>query len=132
MVNFEDSFAVLGLPTDEELFLPSGDSDHAEEDKGGVSGHRLRPKRIPRKTIEKRKQEDIALDAMTGMTPSIIRGRWVVILVLCACATGMALATFQFISRNEKDEFQSTVSRRARSITGILALYLTLLPSFHQ
>jgi hypothetical protein len=110
MVNFEDSFVGLGLPTDEDLFLPSGDSDH-EEDKGNRAGQRLRPKRIPRKSVEKRKQDDMALDAMTGMKPSIIRGRWIVILVLCACATGTALATFQFISRNENDEFRNTVSQ---------------------
>ena len=45
----------------------------------------------------------------SSMSASYARGRWIVILVFCAGAAGMALTTFAYIARTEKEEFENAV-----------------------
>ena len=103
MENFENSISILDLPTDDELFLEADDGAEA----GALQNSRR--KKMKRRSslgdiIETPLDEDVKETAVSA------HGRWVVILVLCLCAGGVAFTTFTYIARTERDEFEATVS----------------------
>lgn len=109
MGKFDDSFAIGDLlPTDDELELIEEESEHVELNRRG-RGNRSAKTMVNNNNSNNNNTTEEASEAIVDEALAI-HGRWVVVLVLCLSAAGMAFITFSYIARNERDEFEATVS----------------------
>lgn len=120
MGKFDDSFGIGDLlPTNYELGLVEEDDDDSEVNipEQQPDTRRKRPPK-PSSVNSSPQQQQQPPQAEAPVVEGIehdhdvvsIHGRWFVVLVLCLSAAGMGYVTFSYIARNEREEFEATVS----------------------
>ena len=113
---FEDSFAIGDLPTNDELgLLEEEEEDDTETDLRRPSRRKQQQQQRAAKQQQQSPPEsantgDVVVEGIGQGDAVSTHGRWVVVLVLCLSAAGMAFTTFSYIAKTERDEFEATVS----------------------
>ena len=122
MGKFDDSFGIGDLPTNYELGLVEEDDEDSievPEQQPDTVRRKRPPKPASVNSSSPQKQQQQQQPAAPSQVVEGIEhdhdvvskhGKWIVVLVLCLSAAGMGYVTFSYISRNEREEFEATVS----------------------